>query len=60
MEFQPCCGLQTQSEKRLAFLFSEVTESFHSSHIHSLVFLCVNQRLEDDQSKKQNESKTKN
>lgn len=44
---------KTKSEKLgLAFLFSDVAESFLSSHIHSLVFLCVNQRLKDDKSKK--------
>lgn len=52
MEFQPRCGLQNQSEKRgLAILFSDVAESFICSHIHSFFFLCVNQRLKDDENK---------
>lgn len=58
MEFQPRCGLQNQSEKHgLAILFSHVAESFISSHIHSFVFLCVNQRLKGDKNKKQNKTK---
>lgn len=58
MEFQPRCGLQNQSEKRgLAILFSDVAESFISSHIHSFVFLCVNQRLKGDKNKNKKQNK---